>query len=1060
MQKTTLPINLRRRIFAVLTFCLMLIPCSALGQNQVLIEGTVISATDGEPLIGATVREKNSQKGVSTDVNGKYSLSVSTGSTMIVSYIGYIEQAFKVSKGKNIYDIKLVENSEILDEVVVVGYGTMKRSDITGSVVSVTGDELRKNIATSVDQALQGKAAGVTVTNNSGAPGGGISVSIRGLNSLNGNEPLYVIDGIALSGQTDGNSSALSSLSPSDIESMEVLKDASATAIYGSRASNGVVLITTKQGKAGRTKVSYDGYVGWQKLPKQLDVLNLREYAEYMNHRSDVLGWGWREEFADPSILGEGTNWQSEIFRTAPMTSHSINVSGGNEKTVYAISGGYMSQNGIAIGSDFERFNLRTNIDTHIAKWLKVGANLSAARTKKHNTIDNASIITTALSQLPEVPAKNPDGSWGMAELNDYGIYFSNPVAEALMRENYNKGLDLNYNLYANIILPFGFDIRVEYGGNYNYNNWYYYQPTYEYPTYTQVAQSQRRATNSSYSSFKTYLTWTRDFGKNHIQVMAGHEAQQGTWETLWGQRDNYFINSVTELDPGDALTAKNASNKNDWAIESYYGRLNYSWDDRYLLTATLRADGSSAFGPNNRWGWFPSVALAWRIKNESFLRDVEAINALKLRLGWGLVGNQNAGNFAYGASMTSDETIWGSGFHVGNYPNANLKWEKTNSYNIGLDLALFNNRLEFIIDAYYKKTDNLLMKAALPYYGKGGENIITAPWINTGALLNKGFEFTLNTINISNRSFQWSSSLTFSLNRNKVTKLNTESSGIQGDINRTTYTYTQEGQPLAQFYGYKVKGMIKTPEDFYQKDRDGNYLLDASGNRKIVALPTDQSIGEGSVWYGDFLFEDLNNDGVIDEKDRTYIGNPEPKFTLGFTNNFTWRDFDASIFLHAVVGNKVFNYVRQQYANPSPNAGGRLKEVVNHAVVGKIDPEGGNDFTNYHVVNAETATIQRVWPADLNNNNRVSDRFVEDASYLRVKNIVLGYTLPGKLTRKAYIERLRFYVNIQNPFTITGYDGYDPEIGAYNQGVLLRGIDHARYPTQRIYTIGLNINF
>ena len=253
---------------------------------------------------------------------------------------------------------------------------------------------------------------------------------------------------------------------------------------------------------------------------------------------------------------------------------------------------------------------------------------------------------------------------------------------------------------------------------------------------------------------------------------------------------------------------------------------------------------------------------------------------------------------------------------------------------------------------------------------------------------------------------------------------------------------------------------MIKTPEDFYQKDRDGNYLLDASGNRKIVALPTDQSIGEGSVWYGDFLFEDLNNDGVIDEKDRTYIGNPEPKFTLGFTNNFTWRDFDASIFLHAVVGNKVFNYVRQQYANPSPNAGGRLKEVVNHALVGKIDPEGGNDFTNYHVVNAETATIQRVWPADLNNNNRVSDRFVEDASYLRVKNIVLGYTLPGKLTRKAYIERLRFYVNIQNPFTITGYDGYDPEIGAYNQGVLLRGIDHARYPTQRIYTIGLNINF
>lgn len=953
--------------------------------------------------------------------------------------------------------MQLREDSEVLDEVVVVGYGTMKRSDLTGSVSSVTEEDMKRSVVTSLDQALQGRAAGVQVTQNSGAPGGGISVSIRGINSLNGNEPLYVIDGVAISGDSDSNSSVLNSINPSDIVSMEVLKDASATAIYGSRASNGVVMITTRQGEVGKTRISYEGYYALQQLPKMLEALSLREYAVYQNLRAEVLGWGEREEFADPSLLGEGTNWQKEIFRTAGMHNHQINISGGSQSTRYSLSGGYLDQDGIVIGSDFNRFSFRINMDNDITKWLSTGLRASVSRTKQTNNVDGTGAIETALNQLPEVSARNPDGSYGMQSENMYGTYFSNPLSDLLQNENYSRSSQMYIDFFADVKLWKGLVFRAEYAANYSYNTSYSYVPSYEYDYFTQQSSSSRSASNSNDWTLKTYLTYNGTFARKHnLSAMVGHEAQESNWESLSGSRTGFLFNSVHELNAGDALTASAYSSRGSSAIESYFGRFNYNYDDRYLLTATVRADGSSSFDKGSRWGWFPSVALAWRINNEAFLKDVKTINSLKLRLGWGLVGNQWAGSYAYGVTMASAATIWGTGFYSGNYPNPSLKWEQTSSYNVGLDLSLFDNRVEFVFDAYYKNTDNLLMQASLPTYVTG---VISSPWVNAGAMTNKGFEFSLNTRNIITRDFSWSSGITFSLNRNEVTKLYSESSAISGINGTETLTYTMVGQPVGQFYGYKVIGMFTKESDFYRKGADGNFLFDESGEPILVAIPQDQSIMKSGVWVGDYIFEDLNGDGVIDENDRTFLGNPAPKFTFGFSNTFTYKGFDLYVFLNGSVGNKAINLIRRTFTDPIRNSN-LLKEATNIAIVGMYDPDIGDEvLSNVYVTNADQAQVQRVTSSSANDNNRISNRFVEDASYLRIKNISLGYTFPKKWLRKLQIDNLRLYVNIQNLYTFTGYKGYDPEIGAMNYNVLLNGVDDARYPSQRIYTFGLSFN-
>ena len=1041
---------------AALIICITLLSAltmSAATAPTITVQGTVTSEADGEPLIQATIKIKGTKTVTFTDIDGKYTIKAPKGSTLVFSYIGF--KTTEATADKATVDVVMAEDFTALDEMVVVGYGTMKRSDLTGSVVSVSDTDMKKTIVTSVDQALQGRAAGVQVTQNSGAPGGGISVSIRGTNSLNGNEPLYVIDGVAVNGQTNGNSSALSTINPSDIVSLEVLKDASATAIYGSRASNGVILVTTRHGKAGKTHVSYEGYFALQSIPKHLKTMNLRDYAEMYNERVDVLGWGEREEFADPSILGDGTDWQKEIFREAAMHSHQVSVSGGTDATQFLISGSYTNQEGIAVGSNFERFTTRINVDTKVTKWLNIGAQSSLSQTTRNNTIDNNNVILTALRQLPEMPAKNPDGSWGYQENNQLGIYYTNPLADALTRENKDKGLQALINAYASVnILP-GLTARVEFGGTYDRNNNYYFQPAMTLGEFKQTSQSTRSSSNSHYLSFKQYLNYIKDFGKHSLNVMAGHESQESKWENLSAGRTGYLFNNVHAIQVGDLKTATNGSGGSSFAIESWYGRLNYNLDNRYMITATLRADGTSTFGPENRWGWFPSVALAWRLKNESFLKDLSWLTNAKLRLGWGLVGNQNAGNYAYGSVMSSVATAWGTGFYPGNFSNNKLKWESTHSWNAGIDLAFLNNRIEFIFDAYLKNTDNLLMQAALPAYISG---VISSPWVNTGKMRNKGFEFTLNTVNITNRDFQWTSGLTFSLNRNEVLKLYTESTGIQGKIGNEVFTYTTVGNPVGQFYGYNVIGMLEKESDFYQKDRNGDIILDANGKPRFVAIPENKEIAEGTgVWYGDYIYEDVNGDGVIDEKDRKFIGNPHPDFTIGFNNSITYKGFDFNLFLTASVGNDGYNYLLQKQSDPA-DRWTTLASVRDYAKLELIDPEGERTFDNMQVANPGASTY-RIDQSASNQNSRTSNIYVEDASYLRIKNLSVGYTLPRAFTGRFGVENLRVYCNIQNLYTFTKYKGYDPEIGAYNQNVLLQGVDYARYPSQRMFTFGLNIS-
>ena len=595
----------------LLGFCL-----SATAQN-VTVNGTVMSSQTGEELIGASVIENGTKNGVATDADGHFSLSTKVGATLSVSYVGYKTRKVNVTKGGKL-DIRLEEDTKVLDEVVVVGYGAMKRSDLTGSVASINEEAIKQGVNTSIEQAMQGRIAGVQVTQNSGTPGGGISVQIRGINSLNGNEPLYVIDGVEVSGQTSGDASVLSSLNPSDIVSIEVLKDASATAIYGSRASNGVVLVTTRQGEEGKPRINYEGYVGWQQLPRKVKVMNLQEYAVFSNERAAIRGYGVREDFLDPTLLTNGTDWQDEIFRTAFMQNHQVGITGGFNGTKYALSGGFLDQDGIGIGSNFRRASFRANFDTKIRNWLTVGARASYSNKKQTTTLSDRNLLNTALDQRPDIPVLNPDGSYGFLVEDEFATAYSNPVYEALMSENYNKASQLYYNFYASIKPIKGLNIRVEYGGSNNRGNTYFFQPDYKYGTVTVQSESKRTTTRNDTWSLKEYATYDFRIKRKHkFQIMAGHEAQHGNYEDLMGARKGFISGSIHNLDVGDASSATNSNASSSWAIESYYGRLNYNFDNRYLLTATVRTDGSSRLGPNNRWGTFPSAAIAWRINNE-----------------------------------------------------------------------------------------------------------------------------------------------------------------------------------------------------------------------------------------------------------------------------------------------------------------------------------------------------------------------------------------------------------------------------------------------------------
>ena len=1043
-----------KRMSKILGIVLLLafMPLWVMAQTAV-VKGSVSDA-DG-PLMGATVKVKGTSNATITDLDGKYTISVSPGQTLEVSYIGYVSKDVKVGD-KTTIDIIMEADGRLLSDVVVVGYGQMKRSDLTGSVVSVDDKAIKQSVPTSIDQVLQGRAAGVQIQANSGTPGGNSSIRIRGTNSINlTSQPIFVIDGVVIETSTsDDSSNPLAAINPNDIVSMDILKDASATAIYGSRASNGVIMVTTRRGQKGDAMVTYDGYVGWQNMPKHLDVLNLQEYAQHYNAIADAQIKNPSANFVRPDLLSEGTDWQDELFRNAFTTSHNVGISGGKEGISYAFSGGYLDQEGIALGSSFNRLTLRSNIDAQLKSWLKGGISFSMTSSKQKLGTDN-NLIMNALRSQPSTAVYNADG--GFDGPDDVWMP-ENPVAIALLRDNYNKKENFRLNTYLEATIIKGLTLKTEISADYNNQRYYYYEPDYQLGIKTNdIRTGKWTKTNSKYWSWRNILTYDTAIAEKHnINFMLGQEMSHSHWETQASTATGYLSNSATDPSAGDVTQSTGTGSQVNSSIFSYFGRLFYNFDDRYLLTATLRRDGSSKFAEDNRWGWFPSAALAWKVSNENFLKDNKVLNNLKLRLGWGATGNQNVENWAYMALLASKTTPWGTGVLNGNNANPNLKWETTYSTNVGLDFAFFNNRIEFIVDWYYKKTKDLLLQMPLPgFLGSTGQGAATNPWANVGSIRNTGVEFTLNTVNIDKGDFLWRSNVVFSLNRNKVTALDTENSELYYNLSigsdNTNVTKTVVGKPIGQFWGYKVIGMFNNPEDFYYKD--------AQGNVKQVALPEGETIGKNEAWLGDFIFADINGDGVITNDDQTFIGNPEPKFTWGFGNTFSYKGFDLTVFFTGSYGNDVINYNRR-WTEITGSTSNLSKDVLGYARVEMIDPNGPDDFRNYHVVNAGT-TMPRLYTDSYKNlNNRMSDNYVEDGSYIRLQNVSLAYTFPKNWIKKIHLENLKIYCNIQNLFTWSEYKGYDPEVGSLYGNTLLNGVDYGRYPTPRIYTVGLNVAF
>lgn len=1045
-----------------LLFLLCMFPLWTYAQN-VTVKGTV--SDDGGPLIGATVKVKGASTGVVTDMDGKYSIQTLPKATIVFSYLGYETKEVVVGT-KKVINISLSQDQKVLNEVVVVGYGQMKRSDVTGSVVSVNEKAIQRSVPTSIDQVLQGRAAGVQIQANSGTPGANTSIRIRGINSLNAtNQPIFVIDGVVVEpGGVDtsdplSSNNPLASINPSDIVSMDVLKDASAAAIYGSRASNGVIMITTKRGKAGEATITYDGYVGWQEQAKKIDMMNLKQYATHHNARAEEGIVAASSSFVNVDALGDGTDWQDALFRRALMTSHNLSITGGSSSSTYAISGGYLDQDGIAVGSGYKRLTLRGSTDAQIKKWLKGSLDFSLTDSKQVVGANN-DIIMNALESQPSVAVKSADGSYDGPD----DVWMPvNAIALTNMRENYNKKTNFRANSSLEATIIKGLTFKTEISADYNNNKFYYYEPNYKFGVLSNNTRTGKwTKTDTKYWSWRNILTYINTFNNVHnVNFMIGQEMNHSHWENQASTATGFLSNSVHDISAGDVSSSTGTGTQVDNSLFSYFGRAFYSYADRYLVTATLRRDGSSRFAEGHRWGWFPSAALAWRVSNEPFMKSTtNVIDNLKLRFGYGSTGNQNLSDWAYMSLLASKSTPWGTGVLTANNANPDLKWESTDSYNIGLDLNMFHNRIEFIFDWYYKKTRNLLLQIPLPaYLGSSGNGAASNPWANVGSMRNSGIEMTLNTVNIDKNNFQWRSNIVFSLNRNKVLSLDTNSSSIdktfQVGSDVSTVTRTTVGQPIGQFWGYKVIGRFEKAEDFYYKD--------ATGNVKAVALPEGSSIAKDKTWIGDYIFEDVNGDGKINNEDETFIGNPLPKFTYGIGNTFTYKGFELTIFLSGSYGNDVINYNRRFLEDVRSNSN-LLTSASNYAKLGYIDETltgaAKDDYRNLYVLNASSSILPRLSASSTNANNRMSDLYVEDGSYIRLQNISLGYTLPKNLVRRMKLENVKLYMNLQNVYTWTKYGGFDPEVGSMYGDALMTGLDYGRYPSPRIYTFGLNVSF
>lgn len=943
----------------------------------------------GEAIPGVSIVLKGTNLGTISNANGQYVLSgeMNADDALVFSFIGMKKQEIDI-QGQSVIDVILYDEVVGLDEVIVVGYGTQEKKDITGSVALVGADELESRPNTQLGSLVQGRAAGVRVVTGSGKPSQGMSIRVRGTNSITaGSEPLYVVDGIPTSDTR--------SINPADVESLIVLKDASSAAIYGAQGANGVVLITTRQGTTGKPKITLDSYVGFSEVWNTLEVLNGEQYRDLMTEMGQATDW---------NRYNKSTDWQQEIFQRGISQNYQLSVSGKNTGTAYYVSGGWVQQVGAVRSSEMDRANFKVNLDQDVNDWLTIGTRVSFTKYRDvdvndNNAINQGGVLTGVINTPSVIGIYNQDGSFTSNPFQNW----ENPVASTDGSEREYKSERFLGNMYAKIDFLKDFSFKSNFGVDYSNGIYDYFLDPYR--TSFGKAKKGIATNNTNRSSFwmtENTLSYNKKTGKHSVEALAGSVIQKFLWENANITTENFASDGVQTTNGGSVIaTAENT--KAEKSNVSYLSRLNYAYDDKYLLTANFRADASSVFGPDNRWGYFPSFSLGWRLSHESFMEDIESLNDLKLRVGWGIVGNDQIRNYAYFGTVGSNNYPIGGQLMPGTYPSAMdnnaLKWEESEQTNIGLDLNMYNGRIQFTADAYYRKTRDLLLDAPMPH-STGFDNALQ----NIGNMENKGLEFSVNTTNID-KEVKWNTTFNISFNKNEITNLIVESLPIGNIAGRGEALLLEEGQSLGTLYGYVWGGVDPTTGNAYYVDKNGESTFTPAAD------------------------------------DRTIIGNANPDFYYGLNNTVSYKGLTLTLFLEGSYGNDMLNATR----------------IESEAM---IDPK--NQLLTVNDRWRQPGDIADIPKASWANtdNSRISSRFVEDASYLRVKTLTLSYDLPSDLLSKINLSNVRLYATGENLFTFTDYSGFDPEVNAFGGSNTLQGVDFGTYPQTRNIIFGLNVTF
>ncbi|SFU10445.1 TonB-linked outer membrane protein, SusC/RagA family [Algoriphagus locisalis] len=1013
----------------VLSLFLFLIASGSTFAQSKTVSGVIKSST-GETMPGVNVLVKGTTIGTASDIDGNFSLTVpSDESILVFSFIGYTSREVRVGNSSEL-NVTLDEDLSQLSEVVVVGYGTQERAKVTGAISSVGSEQIRALPVPSLASALQGRAAGVNVT-NSGSPGTNPIVRIRGVGTVGNNEPLYVIDGMPAGG--------LNQINPADIESIEVLKDASTAAIYGSRGANGVILVTTKKGKIGKPVVSLDAYYGVQNAWKTLNLLNRDQYIAFGR---DLLGNAGEDAPARFDNLGEFANndidYQDEMFQSAPIQDYNLNVAGGTENALYNFSVGYFAQDGIMRGTGFERVSMRSNTEFKINDRIKIGQTLTVAYSDRQNEpfSGGRSQLEHIVKSIPYIPVRDASrlGGFRASDRVD-GSDPENPVLNAELRRNNVEDYKILGSGYVTVNILKGLDYKFLVGMDIGLGNTFDYTPSFnagDFSVQPFAAISQTRSTFVS-PLISNQFTYTTDFGKHHLDALGVIERQTSTFSSLTGSGQNSLTNEVKELQGVENQTT--SSTRTEYGLISYVGRVNYDYAQKYLISASIRRDGGSRFGPDNKWGTFPSLSVGWRVSEEGFMQGVEAVSDLKLRASYGETGNDRIGDYVYQATINSnlfynfdDNLLTGS--TISALANADLKWETTIMKNIGLDLGLFNDQFNLSLEWFENTTEDMILGVPIPpSLGFDG-----APVANVGTVKNTGLEITAG-YQLRSGDFQMSIDGNMGFVNNELVSLGTGNTifgpAFQGDA----MTLTEEGQPIAYFLGWIADGIFQTNEEAQAAPRQ--------------ILPDDPAEYDPTTHTaaGDIRFRDINNDGVIDANDRTNLGHYLPDFTYGLNANASYKGFDFTMFWQGVSGNEIFNNLRYHTEGMTRLFG------ASDVVLDRWTPSNTN------------TDVPRAISGDPNRNARASSRFVEDGSYLRLKNISVGYSIPSSLLNtwsKGNISKVRVYLSAQNLLTITDYSGYDPEVAARTgiNSSLGTGIDYGQFPAARTIMGGIQLSF